>query len=646
MRASGQQTKNGDSAPDHASGILGGRQIASFQPLGGFDLPDLPGSEAIERNLFGTIRSIRRVFALVWETSRLFTLVVFATTLISALIPATQIWIAGELIDEVSEAVMAGGGDLFERRVIILAVLQLVVFLVSNVLRSGSALSQVLLGERLRYHVQQMIMSHANTLDLADFEDSVYYDQLQQAQREASSRPLGMVNSVFGLLQSIITFVTMAGLLLQLEWWIAAVVLLSPIPAFLSGANYSMRGFRQAVRLSPARRLMDYLRSLVTTDSFNKEIKVFRLGDYFVERYAEVADDAYKETRELAVKRQLAATVWGAIPVIATSGTFLYVAVLAVRGQVSLGSLAVYTQAAQQGQAAFQGILGGVQSIYENSLYLTTLENLLDRAPSIAAPPEPIPVSRPFTSGIEFRDVSFHYPGQTQNAVSNLSFRIDPGETIALVGRNGAGKSTIVKLLARLYDPTEGQILVDGHDLREYDPQELWQEYSVMFQDFVQFQLTASENIGVGNLDDVEDRAEIEDAAKRAGADRLIQSFPDKYDTILGKWFEGGTNLSGGEWQRIALARAFMRDAQILILDEPTAALDPQAEFDLFQRLTDLASGKMTLFISHRFSTTRYADRILVLDGGRLIEQGTHDELIDIQGAYAELFELQAASYR
>jgi ATP-binding cassette subfamily B protein len=469
---------------------------------------------------------------------------------------------------------------------------------------------------------------------------------LQQAQREAASRPLNMVNSVFGLLQSVITFVTMAGLLLQLEWWIAAVVLLSPIPAFLSGANYSMRGFRQMVRLSPARRLMDYLRSLVTTDSFNKEIKVFRLGDYFVRRYAEVAEDAYKETRDLAVKRQLAATVWGAIPVIATSGTFLYVALLAVRGQVSLGSLAVYTQAAQQGQAAFQGILGGVQSIYENSLYLTTLENLLDRAPSIAAPRDPVPVSRPFTSGIEFREVSFRYPGKIQNAVSNLSFRIDPGETVALVGRNGAGKSTIVKLLARLYDPSEGQILVDGHDLRDYDPAALWKEYSVMFQDFVEFQLTAGENIGVGNLDEVADRAQIEDAAKRAGADRLIRSFPEKYDTILGKWFEGGTNLSGGEWQRIALARAFMRDAQILILDEPTAALDPQAEFDLFQRLHDLASGKMTLFISHRFSTTRHADRILVLDGGRLIEQGTHHELMDRQGAYAELFELQAASYR
>ena len=313
---------------------------------------------------------------------------------------------------------------------------------------------------------------------------------------------------------------------------------------------------------------------------------------------------------------------------------------------VSLGALSVYTQAAQQGQGAFQGILNGVQSIYENSLYLSTLEDLLDRAPTISPPADPIPVAHPFTSGIEFRDVTFSYPGKTEPAVSNLSFEIRLGETVALVGRNGAGKSTIVKLLARLYDPTSGHVIVDGHDLRSYDPTELWQEYSVMFQDFVEYQLTAGENIGVGNLEEISDETAIEDAARRAGASRLIEAFPQEYDTILGKWFEGGTNLSGGEWQRIALARAFMRDAQILILDEPTAALDPQAEFDLFQRLTALSEGKMTLFISHRFSTTRYADRILVLENGRLVESGSHDELMALNGVYSELFELQAASYR
>ena len=623
--------------PEGAVGILGGRQ------LGGLKLPD---HESFERNVLGTLRTIRRVFALVWETSKLFTLVVFATTIVLAVIPAAQIWVAGELINTVADAIAAGGGESFEQDVIILAIIQLVLFLLNNVLRSASSLSQVLLGERLRYHVQQLIMRHANSLDLADFEDSFYYDQLQQAQREAGNRPLGMVTSVFGLVQSFITFLTMAGLLLQLEWWIAVVVLLAPIPAFLSGANYSMRGFRQTMRQSPARRLMDYLRSLLTTDAYNKEIKVFGLGDYFVQRYAMVADEAYQETRDLAVKRQVAATIWGAIPVIATSGTFLYVALQAVRGTVSLGALSVYTQAAQQGQGAFQGILNGVQSIYENSLYLSTLDDLLERAPTISAPADPVPVAQRFTTGIEFRNVTFTYPGKNAPAVHRPELRDRSWGNGCAGWAQRRGQVDHRQADRPAVRPDAGQVMLDGHDLREYDPQELWKEYSVMFQDFVEFQLTAGENIGVGNLAEIDDELAVEDAAQRAGASRLIESFPQEYDTILGKWFEGGTNLSGGEWQRIALARAFMRDAQILILDEPTAALDPQAEFDLFQRLTALSEGKMTLFISHRFSTTRYADRILVLDGGRLVESGSHDELMALDGVYAELFELQAASYR
>ena len=617
--------------------------------LAGAPRPDGTGEAdgaALDRNLLSIFRTVVRVFGLVWSTSRLFTLVVFASNIISALIPAARIWIAGALINEVAKAITAGGGEEFERRVIILSVAQLVLFLASNILRSATSLSQVLLGERLRYRVQQMIMTHANTLDLADFEDAYYYDQLQQADRETSSRPLMMVSNVFGLVQSVITFLTMAGLLFSLEWWVAVVVLAAPIPAFISGADYSVRGFRQTMKQSSSRRLMDYLRSLVTTDSFNKEIKVFGLGDYFVERYTDVANTAYEETRDLAVRQQVASTFWGIIPVLATSGTFLYVALQAVRGTVSIGALSVYTQAAQQGQTSFQGILTSIQSIFENSLYLSTLEHLLDREPTIKAPEHPVPIANPFTSGIEFYDVSFRYAGKDRDAVSHVSFRMGLGETVALVGKNGSGKSTLVKLMTRMYDPTEGQIGLDGHDIRSYDPQELWGEYSVMFQDFVQYQLTAAENIGVGSMDDADNREMIVDAANRAGASRLIESFPQQYDAVLGKWFEGGTNLSGGEWQRIALARAFMRDAQILILDEPTAALDPEAEFDLFTRLTKLAEGKMTLFISHRFSTTRYADRILVMDQGRLIEQGTHEELVALNGTYAELFEIQARNYR
>jgi ATP-binding cassette subfamily B protein len=297
-------------------------------------------------------------------------------------------------------------------------------------------------------------------------------------------------------------------------------------------------------------------------------------------------------------------------------------------------------------QGAFQGILGGVQGIYENGLYLSTLYELLEREPKIQAPEHPAPIRRPFQQGIEFRNVTYRYPGRDVPALENVSFTIEPGQTVALVGRNGAGKSTIVKLLGRLYDPDEGQILIDGRDVREYDPVALRREFGVMFQDYAAYQVSAGENIGVGNVDHADDQPAIATAAERAGADDVIAGLPEGYDTTLGKQFEGGHQLSGGEWQKIALARGFMRDAQVLILDEPTSALDAQAENDLFARIKDLTRGKMALYISHRFSTVRMADRILFLENGRLVEQGTHDELMLQGGRYADLFDLQAASYR
>jgi ATP-binding cassette subfamily B protein len=313
---------------------------------------------------------------------------------------------------------------------------------------------------------------------------------------------------------------------------------------------------------------------------------------------------------------------------------------------VTLGALTVYTQAAAQVQGAFQGILGGVQGLYEHGLYLSTLYELLEREPRITAPEHPAPVRRPFRQGIEFRNVSYQYPGRDEPALQDVSFTIEPGQTVALVGRNGAGKSTIVKLLGRLYDPDAGVILIDGRDVREYDPVELRREFGVMFQDYAAYQVSAGENIGVGNVDRADDATAIAEAAARAGADEVIGKLPDGFDTTLGKQFEGGHQLSGGEWQKIALARAFMRDAQVLILDEPTAALDAQAEHDLFSRIKDLTQGKMALYISHRFSTVRMADRILFLEDGRLVEQGTHEQLMALGGRYAGLFDLQAASYR
>ncbi|HET9659538.1 MAG TPA: ABC transporter ATP-binding protein [Thermomicrobiales bacterium] len=604
-----------------------------------------PRWDSLRRGVSQTWTSTVRVFRLVWQTSKWQTLALAILTLLLAVIPAAQVWLAGALIDEVADGITAGDADPYIRPIVILAIAQLVLFLAGSLFQTLSNIDQQLLQEKLTIHVQQIIMRHANSLDLADFENATYYDQLQQAQRESANRPVQMVSGVFGLARSIITFATMVGLLVGLSPWIAVAALISPIPAFISGSRYSWWGFQQMRRLSPTRRMMSYLTTVLTTDSFNKEIKLYTLGDHFIDRYDEISQGYYEETRSLLVRRYLAGFGWGALTIVASSATFLYVAVQAVRGVISLGQLTVFTQAAQQVQNSFQGLLGGFQSIYEHGLYLSTLYDLLDREPQISAPDNPVPVRVPFEKGIEFRNVTFTYPGRPEPALNDVSFKIDLGETVAVVGKNGAGKSTIVKLLGRLYDPEKGQILVDGVDVRDYDPAELRKQFGMMFQDYAMYQLPVSENIGVGNVARVRDHEAIESAATRGGATRLIESLPDRYDTVLGKWFEDGHQLSGGEWQRVALSRAFMRDAQILILDEPTSALDAEAEYDLFARIKQLAEGRMAIFISHRFSTTRRADRILVLENAKLIEQGTHAELMMLGGRYSELFNLQAESY-
>lgn len=403
-------------------------------------------------------------------------------------------------------------------------------------------------------------------------------------------------------------------------------------------------------RQSPERRIMQYFNMLMTTDTYNKEVKLFNLGHFFIERFKQIANKLYGEDKSIIVRRYSMNFVWTGLTVAANSTIYLYVALQTIMKGLPLGNLILYTQSAVQAGQSFQGLLNGISGTYENNLYVGTLFEFLEYEPKIVSPPEPKPVE-PEVKGldVEFRDVSFTYPGKdpiTQAALKHVSFTIKAGEAIALVGRNGAGKTTLVKLLTRLYDPDGGEILIGGRNIKEYDLKDLREQVGVIFQDYVNYYMSARENIGVGRINEIENEDLVVSAARKSGANAVIERLADGYDTMLGRWFKDGTQLSGGEWQKVALARAFMRDARILVLDEPTSSLDAQAEYEVFEHFRTLTEGKSAIFISHRFSTVRLADRIFVIEHGGILESGSHQELMALDGRYAELFNLQAEAYR
>jgi ATP-binding cassette, subfamily B, bacterial len=611
----------------------------------------------------GTTAALPRVIRLVWDASPAVTAGLFAATVVAGVIPAVSAYTSKLLINAVVQGIVVRHvrppiADVVKldfglwhpafstvNAIIVLAVLQLLIFGLIAFLSTVRNITQQLLQNAVSMRIQLMVMEKAASLDLAFYEEPASYDLLRRAQTDSINRPVLMISTAFGLVQTGLTFVTMIALLVVVSPLLALLALLSPIPAFIADTRYGWRGYNIARWGSRLLRRMNYLVTLLTTDSYAKEVKLFGLGRYFINRYRLIGEAYYGSQRRQVVRRYLAGFFWGNLSTIATSVTYLYVALQAIIGKLTLGDLTLYTTAAQSVQSSIQGILGGFSGMYEHNLYLSNLFELMETESKLPTPAKPVPVPNPVRGEIRFDHVSFAYPAASENALTDLSFTVAPGETIAIVGRNGAGKTTLFKLICRLYDPTEGRILIDGVDIRDYDPAQLRAQIGGMFQDYVTYQATAAENIGLGSLGAIADREAILKASRQAGSDGLIAGLPQGYDTALGKWFDAGVNLSGGEWQKVALARAFMRDARILLLDEPTSALDAQAEYELFERLHSLTRGRTAVYISHRFSTVRRADRIVFLEHGRLVEEGTHVQLMRLNGRYARLFRLQAAAY-
>jgi len=489
------------------------------------------------------------------------------------------------------------------------------------------------------------LMEHAATLDLAQFEDAETYDHLERARRQTVGR-IGLFALLLSTAQDLITLISLASVLLVQLPWLLLLLTIAVLPAFLGEAHFASLGYSLLFSWTPERRLLDYLRYMGASDESAKEVKLFGLSPFLVDRYAKLSDKFYEENKSLAVRRNVVSTLLVTLGTLGYYGAYGVIIYRTVLGAFSIGTLTFLAGSFRQSRDLIQRVLLALSQIYEQSLYLSDLFTFFDVRPSVVSKPGARAVPRPIREGFTFERVGFRYPGSDRWAVRGLTFAFGPLERIALVGENGAGKTTLVKLLARLYDPDEGRIVLDGVDLRDYDLGSLRQNIGIIFQDFVRYDFMLRENIGISQIGALEDSQRIEEAARRSRADSVAARLAGGYDQMLGRRFDGGVELSGGEWQKVALGRAYMRDAQVLILDEPTAALDARAEYEVFLRFSELTKGRMAVLISHRFSTVRMADRILVLKEGKLVDDGTHDELLARGGLYAELFSLQAAGYR
>ena len=606
------------------------------------------------RERVGALRNLRPFLAMVWAASPSLTAATIVLRLMRALLPVATIYLGKLIIDDVVMLVQLpdkpttlqqwlDSGHLNKLGLLLAA--EFAVAVLADVLGRIVTFVDGLLAEQVSTASSVRLMEHAATLDLEDFEDAEFQNQLERARRQTSGR-MTLMSQLFSQAQDLVTVASLSAGLIVFAPWLIVLLLVALVPAFLGEAHFNAQSYSLDFGRTPERRELDYVRQTAASAETAKEVKIFGLNDFLIDRYRRLATSFYEGNRRLALRRAGWGALFTTIGTIAYYFAYAYIAWRTLTGEFSVGDLTFLAGSFRRLRTLLESLLSGFSSVAGQALYLDDLFSFFEVQPEIHSPSDPLPFPRPIREGFVFEDVGFIYPGAERWAVRHLSFTLKAGEVVALVGENGAGKTTLVKLLTRLYDPDEGRILLDGRDLRDYGLDELRGSMGVIFQDFVRYNLPAGDNIAVGRIEARGDHERIARAANRSQADELIARLPRGYDQMVGKRFKNGVELSGGEWQKIAIARAYMREAEVLILDEPTAALDARAEFEVFQRFKELSKGKTAVLISHRFSSVRMADRILVLAEGKVEAQGTHEELVAQEGRYAELFELQAAGYR
>jgi ATP-binding cassette, subfamily B, bacterial len=603
--------------------------------------PDNPWKGWRERA--SALRNVPPVLKIVWDSGPAVVVFGLVSRLFSALLPVVLLWITKLIIDGIVRSVSTH--QPVQHGFWWLVAAEFSVAVLNGVLIRAIDYSDALLADKYTRYVSIRVMNHAASLDLIAYEDPVFYDRLERARVQATDR-LVMIQAIGRLVQQVITTVTLSVSIMLFSPWLMLLLVAGVIPAFLGESHFALLGYAKNFRQTPVRRQLDYLRVLGGSKEAAKELKLFGLRDFLLGRFTGLSDEIYKENVALSRLKLVAGSLLSVVGTAGYYSAYVFVVWRTVTGSLTIGKLIFLTGAIQQASSNIQQIFSTLAAIGDQALFLTDLLAFFEMQPTIRSKPNALPAPRPIVRGVEFRNVSFQYPGNTRRVLDQISFQLHPAERLALIGENGEGKTTIVKLMTRLYDPTEGQILLDGIDLREYDLEDLHREIGVIFQDFMRYEMTARENIAVGRIEEIGNLELLQTAAHKSMADSVIGRLPGIYDQMLGRRFEQGVDLSGGEWQKVALARAYLRDAQLLILDEPTAALDARSEFEVFRRFSELTAGKMALFISHRFSTVRSADRILVLANGKIAEEGTHEQLSRLGGRYAEMFEMQASSYR